>query len=78
MAEARAGVREGERVGLEFRFPGGGGRRGAGRVVGLDVPDQAQRAVGLERGVQGAEGRGRGEPVEGLCGGKGLAVGLLV
>ena len=39
VAEARAGVREGERVGLEFRFPGGGGRRGAGRVVGFDVPD---------------------------------------
>ena len=66
VAETRLGVVEAEGVSLEGLLPGRGGRGGGGRVVGFDVPDQAQGAVGLKGAVEGVEGCGRGEPVEGL------------
>lgn len=54
MAEARLRVVEAESVFLQLLLPRGllvGGRR----IVGVDVPDQAQCAVGLEGAVEGLQ-----------------------
>ena len=71
MAEARLVVDEGEGVALQGGFPGSGLGVRRGRVVGFDVPDQAEGAVRLEDAVEGLEDVGGGKPMEGLeAGGK--------
>lgn len=71
VAEARLRVVEAERVRLQRVLPFR--RRGvrARRVVTFDVPEEAERAVGLEVAVEGLEDGVGGEPVEGLGWGDG-------